>query len=300
LKSSNQQKQTKEFFESFSQKWSENAKTDRSDFVNIIKIRNQYVESICANFLKKNSKILDVGCGTGDLVISLLKNDYDAFGIDFAASMITEAKSEARKSNLPENKFIVSSFLDYEPETKFNLISANGFVEYISEKEFHQFIKKSYDYLDENGIIVFELRNRLFNVFSFNNYTKAEIELGEINNLLDECIAFNNAANLSELRNLKSKLTKNLHHHEQTKDKYASIAVDTRYQYSPSQIINLLQENNFNVMDLYPVHIHGITTGAKKVKPDIHTILSYYLLDQKDIHLQLIPQSSSFMICAKK
>lgn len=302
MDSSNQQKQTREFFETFAEQWSRNAKSNNADFVNIIKIRNNYVEEACKKYLQKNARTLDVGCGTGDLVISLNKIGYDSSGIDFTFSMIEQAKKDAKTAEIDTNKFTHISFFDYKPKSKFNLISANGFIEYISEKQFEEFIANSYDYLEKGGILVFESRNRIFNCFSFNTYTEAEIQLNEINNLLEECIIFNNAKDINQIlsSNFQPKITKNLEKHELTGDKYAHITVDVRYQYTPFQLIRILEKNGFSVLDLYPVHIHAITTGAKQKSPEVHTQLSYHLLEQKNLHLQLIPQSSSIMITARK
>src|SRR5882762_6869423 len=174
---SNQQKQTKEFFEKQAKIWYEHAKSESTKSVNVVKMRNQYVEKICSKLLKKHAKTLDVGCGVGDLVLSLLKNDYDAFGLDFSTSMIEQAKLDAKKSNLSTDRFFVSSFFEFEPKTKFDLISANGFIEYID---------RTYKFLEKNGLLVIESRNRLFNIFSFNKYTQAEIKLKQINYLLEE------------------------------------------------------------------------------------------------------------------
>ena len=75
---SDQQKQTKEFFEKYASVWNENAKSDSKTNVNVVGLRNQFVEDACSQYLEKNAKTLDVGCGTGDLVISLLRRRFDA------------------------------------------------------------------------------------------------------------------------------------------------------------------------------------------------------------------------------
>lgn len=297
-----QQEQTKRFFEQFAKQWSKNAKTDYQDHVNVVQIRNRIVIDSCTNYLANNSRTLDVGCGTGDLVISLLKLNYDSLGIDFSKSMIEEGKMDAKREKLDPERFIHVSFFDYKPKTKFDLISANGFIEYISEKDFEIFLDKSFDFLDKNGILIFESRNRLFNCFSFNSYTEAEIEIGEINNLLEECLIFNKATDKQDVISNRyiPKLRKNLDKHEFTKTKYANITVDVRYQYTPFQLIRKLEKKNYEVINLEPVHIHAMTTGAKEKHPEIHKNLSYYLLDHKDLHMQLMPQTSSFMISARK
>jgi len=235
-------------------------------------------------------------------VLSLLKKGFDSTGIDFAKSMIEKAKIDAKKSNLPEENFINSSIFDFNPNSTFDLISANGLIEYISEDELFNFIVKSFNLLNKNGILVVEARNRLFNCFSYNRYTNAEIEIGEMNNLLEECNVFASAKNKDEILggSFSSKIKKNLQSHESTGDKHVDVKVDVRYQYTPFQLMSILSERGFEIIDLYPIHIHCMNPGAKDKRPDIHTYLSYYLLEQNDMHMQLMPQTSSFMITCKK
>jgi len=137
----NQQKQTKEFFEKFSEEWKESAQSSTDDSVNMIKQRNNFVEFYSSK-IPSNSKILDVGCGVGDLVISLLKKGFDAYGLDFSSEMIKIAKDEATNSNLPSEHFHEISFFDFASGHYFELISANGFIEYISYSQLNDFLKK--------------------------------------------------------------------------------------------------------------------------------------------------------------
>ena len=49
---------------------------------------------------KKHSNILDIGCGTGDLVKKFVKKGYKVKGIDKAAAMIDKAKKNTQVVNL--------------------------------------------------------------------------------------------------------------------------------------------------------------------------------------------------------
>lgn len=302
MSTKNQQIQTKYFFNKFSRQWSINAKINSDSVVNVVKFRNTYVENIAKKFCKQKSKTLDVGCGTGDLVICLLKKNFDSIGIDFAPNMIKESIKIAQKHKFDESRFIKTSFFDFHPIERFDLISANGFIEYISEIETDKFLKKSYDLLNKKGILVFESRNRLFNTVSFNEYTIKEIKLGEIKHIIDECILFNKCKNIRDLLQQKfiTKIKKNFFNHTKTRNKILEINVSTRMQYTPFQLVHKLQKNKFQVLDFYPCHIHGITTGAKEIDSKIHTSTSNYLQNMKKIHLQLMPFTSSYMIAARK
>jgi len=297
LEYNRQQRQTKNFFEKFSRQWSRNAKTRSNSGVNVIKQRNDYVLKIASHFLSKGRKALDVGCGTGDLTIQLLEKGFDAYGIDFASSMIKRAISEAYRKKFSQDRFEVRSFFEYSIDEKFDLISANGFIEYISEKQLDQFIRMCNKFLKYNGLLVFSSRNRLFNVFSFNNYSLAEIKIKHLTYLIEECILFNKIKTFNELLRTKyvPRISRNLQTHDDT-----GFHIDTRYQYTPCQVINKLKKHGFKTIDIVPIHIHVFTTGARSRLPKIHDFVSNSVQDKPVANLQLLPQSSSFMITARK
>jgi SAM-dependent methyltransferase len=296
LQLSKQQKQTKTFFDKVSDQWSHNAHLKSDKILNVIKQRNQYVIDVSRKFLSKKSKILDVGCGSGELVIDLLKLGFDAEGIDFSESMIKKAKRQAMKNKVEKNKFIYDSFFDHSFNSKFDLICANGFIEYISEDQLKQFLKKTHNLLSKNGILIINSRNRLFNIFSYNDYTKDEIKNGNLNSLVEECIVFNSGKSLNSiLKNKPSKIKSNLKKHTKT-----GIDVDARFQYTPFQIFEKLGKNHFKSFDIFPIHIHIFTTRSRKDFPNLHNQVSNFVQNKKSNKLTFIPQSSSFMISARK
>ena len=58
-------------------------------------------EKIMFNFLEKysepNSKLLDIGCGTGDISREIEKKGYNVTGIDFSSTAIDIAKKKRIK-----------------------------------------------------------------------------------------------------------------------------------------------------------------------------------------------------------
>ena len=113
MEKTNQQKQVKQVFENHADKWFRKATQNKKNAVNMIKQRNNYVEKLAKKTAQKKSKLLDVGCGTGDLVISLRKSNFDAFGIDFAESMIKKANSRSKNLKNEQKIFEAISFFDY-------------------------------------------------------------------------------------------------------------------------------------------------------------------------------------------
>lgn len=76
--------------------------------------------------------------------------------------------------------------------------------------------------------------------------------------------------------------------------------MNTRYQYTPFQLFTLLKKYGFEILNISPVHIHGITPSGKTIDPKLHTLLSNFLHTQLHLNFQLLTQSSSFMIEARK
>lgn len=124
-----------------------------------------YVENDRINFEKnttlpllnnKKSKILDVGCGTGDFVNSLHNNDNIIVkGADISDKMIKLAKKK-----YPNNEFIKKNCSDslnfYDEE--FNVITCFYFtIYYFSNKE--QFIKNCFKWLKPGGYLILHLVN---------------------------------------------------------------------------------------------------------------------------------------------
>lgn len=125
-------------------------------------IENSEIESrrlatnaaILENILeRKPKKVLDIGCGEGWLVNTLVKHKIHATGVDAVADLIKNAKSKGK------GKFKVASYaeltegipLKNEP---FDLISIN-FALFENQKT-AQLIKKLPHYLAKDGVIVIQ------------------------------------------------------------------------------------------------------------------------------------------------
>ena len=75
------------------------------------------------NFSKK--KILDLGCGKGQLYLALKKKykEFNYTGIDFDERLIKEAKSY-----FPETVFLKKNFIKYKDKNKYDIIVMWGFL----------------------------------------------------------------------------------------------------------------------------------------------------------------------------
>ena len=294
---SKQQSEAYDYFNKNATEWGMKLKSKLETEVNIIRQRNDYVASL---FNPKNKKgnFLDVGCGTGELVVEAASKFKKAVGIDFAESMINSAHKNIEGSRFENIEFIRDSIFDHKFNEKFELISANGFIEYISDDELVEFLRIAFEILDENGLLVLSSRNRLFNLFSLNEYTELEIKHGNVEMLLKESILFSGSKNLSEVLNYDT--TKNFIAQDFDYHPYTGIDVKKRFQYTPLQMMNILEKNNFKAEQIFPIHIHGVIPAFKNKYPEAHFYISNFLHNFSENNPALIPNSSSFMICASK
>lgn len=287
-----QQNETYNFFKKDAQHWGEKAKNVEENVVNIIKQRNDYVLSVAQE--KDNGKSLDVGCGTGELACELSKRGFDACGLDFAEEMITIAKENGK--DLPV-EFVCDSIFDFNMGREtYDLISANGFIEYISFDQMKTFFDDVYKALKKDGDFIFGSRNRLFNAFSCNKYTEDEIKNNTISNLLRESIQYSMIEDVSEL-----KITEFVsYQHEDHTHENTGIMVTTRFQYTPLQIMDILQKTGFKIVDIYPIHYHAFAPKFKGNHMEMHSFIANEVQKVSDKAYSLIPNASSFMLHAVK
>ncbi len=291
-----QQAEALKYFKEHAQNWKQKADISQKEGVNVIKQRNDYVLKVVDE--RDNSRlVLDVGCGTGNLVCELARKNIQAIGVDFAKEMIDLAKENAQQLNLEKARFECCSVFDYpfEPD-QYDLISANGFIEYISYDELGKFLKISLKALKSGGSLVLGSRNRLFNLFSLNKFTEEEISENNLKLLLLEAIQIVKSDNIKDLIDFKTAPLQN----EGKEHQPTGIEVSTRFQFTPVQLINLLKNSGFEPVEIFPIHIHGLVPKLKDKYPEVHRDISNLLQSYAQDNMSLIPQSSSFMIHVKK
>lgn len=295
-----QQKETLTYFKNFAKDWKEKATGQKLFKVNVINQRNGFVLEVIKS-RPSNTTTLDVGCGTGELVHETAKLNIHAIGVDFSSEMIELAKETATKENINNTEFVCASIYDYVIDNgSVDVISANGFLEYISYEQFDQFLTKSYEMLKNDGALVLGSRNRLYNIFSLNEYTLNEITSNNIEGLYQEAICLSTLTHPSELLKIKAVPLES----PDAKHGYTGIDVSTRFQFTPAQLVQMLDAKGFKVEALCPVHIHGTSpayaSSHKEIHYNISNLLSQVSNEEKESRYKLIPNASSFMIHAVK
>src|SRR5271170_6747455 len=136
-----QQGQTLNYFRSAASDW-QNQSVNASGGYEVIEGRNRAVTDVVGQ-TENAKRFLDVGCGTGQLVIKIAQHGLEAEGIDFAEEMVVQCEANARSAGISA-RFRCASFFETEfDEQTYDVISAQGFIEYISPDETDEFLRRS-------------------------------------------------------------------------------------------------------------------------------------------------------------
>jgi len=143
------------------------------------------------NFKIHGSHILDVGCGTGLIAEYLNKNKYQISidGIDISHEMIEKAQTR----NFYNNLKVVDVFDINKPQAKkYDFIISVGM--FTHNHVGPTAIENILNYLDENGVFVFTVRNSYEEKTDFYNYI---VELSK-RGLIKKCQTIENQNYINE------------------------------------------------------------------------------------------------------
>ncbi|MFC0778655.1 class I SAM-dependent methyltransferase [Flavobacterium sp. HJSW_4] len=112
---------------------------------------NETYDFICGSLYKTGSKVLEIGCGPGNITKYLLSRrpDLDIFGIDIAPNMI----DLAARSNPTASFAVMDSRNIGQLQTKYDAIVCGFCLPYLSQEDSGNLIRDCYDLLNENGLI---------------------------------------------------------------------------------------------------------------------------------------------------
>ncbi|MEK7565168.1 MAG: class I SAM-dependent methyltransferase [Patescibacteria group bacterium] len=123
-----------------------------------VKISPNFLDEILNHInLKENSKILDVGSGTGDLVIKLAKKGFQSTGLDISDVALSKAKNKAleeKVENLTNFIEFDADISDYKniPNSPFDLITCKLVFPFIKNRIL--FLKNIKNILARDGYFI--------------------------------------------------------------------------------------------------------------------------------------------------
>lgn len=119
--------------------------------------------------LEENARVLEVGCGIGELTASFQSQGINCLGIDQSAKMVALARERIHEKGLPINCVEQADLYAFEPKHLFDAVIANGVIPYYKDQK--SFIIKLMSYVKPGGVIAITHRNALFNLACFNKGT---------------------------------------------------------------------------------------------------------------------------------
>jgi 2-polyprenyl-3-methyl-5-hydroxy-6-metoxy-1,4-benzoquinol methylase len=290
-----QQDQTLAYFRSSAESWQEKAAGERPEYP-VIAARHHAVTHLYREF--GYQRLLDIGCGTGQLAIEAAADGLSALGVDFAQEMIDQCNANKAAAGSAA-EFLCASALDLPADIgSCDILSAQGFIEYISLDDLTAFLRTCRELLVPGGMLALGSRNRLFNVVSLNAFTDIEETLGELNHLRREAEAIQGAPSQSDALLAISqfqRIQKQAEEHPGT-----GISVTTRYQFSPGDLATRVREAGFEPMRLYPVHYHALPVPMTAEHPKLHTSIASAVEAIDYPNHRILPRCSTFVMAARR
>jgi len=269
-------KESIKFWDDVAEEWRERAYAKDKNFSIFpsAEVRNSVlVNNMKDRFLPSNS-ILDVGCADGELIIELKKAGFQYLhGIDNSYEMINVAKDRYAQAYGDDNSGVNFSVVDadiLETNNTYDIITAIGLIEYLEDRL--GFFKNIHKQLSLSGTAFIESRNRLFNVFSANEYTK---RTDDLNDLIDEVNYFQNATDVMEFQtavvDFLSDLGENLPELTETVEEksFKSYPFDLP-QFTPKELEAELNESGFVVRNFHFYHAHIFPPSFGQSMPHLY------------------------------
>lgn len=136
----------KETFET----WNNIASLYQEKFMDLDLYNDSY-DYICNVIEKPKAKLLEIGCGPGNITKYLLdkRPDFNVFGIDIAPNMIALAK----QNNPTANFAVMDSREIHKLEEQYDGVIVGFCLPYLSQEESDTLISNSYEVLQDKGLI---------------------------------------------------------------------------------------------------------------------------------------------------
>lgn len=283
-----QKRVTKEFFNQVSSEWFERTYDPKGDYLKfpVNKLRKDVTLLEIDNLkIKKGSKSLDIGCGTGQMVLDLLRRGYKASGVDIATGMIDEANKNIKQldieTNQSSNIFSVSDLSDIKNDEEYDFVTGLGLLEYLeTDKELFSVLK---NITKDNGYVLVECRNKFFNLFTGNDYTLNILKNNKGSRLLKDFI---DAQRFSpnKITDVQKKLgdiyikianaLKDIKYkdNKKTYSKYPKLM--NRRQHSPQELEASAKKYGFSLEYIVYYHLHPFPPVYERDFPQVYNLIS--------------------------
>jgi len=113
----------------------------------------QFIKQNADNYFKPTDRILDIGCGPGDITLELARKTKEVFATDISEGMIEAATQKADERNYKNIQFIRTDLSDnsFQPYS-FDVITAFNMLQYVPDKKI--LIGKIFELLKPQGLFL--------------------------------------------------------------------------------------------------------------------------------------------------
>lgn len=119
-------------FEEWAKRYDNDVKNDKSIFLKYNDVLDFVVE---ISNVKKGNLVLDIGTGTGNLLLKFLKNGAFVIGLDPSKNMLDEAKKKVKNYEKVEFILIEEPFLNIPfPDNYFDVVSSTYAFHHVSHE----------------------------------------------------------------------------------------------------------------------------------------------------------------------
>src|SRR5690349_8022592 len=122
--------------------------------------RQFYIEEMIRRHASPGARILDVGCGPGELVLSLLDQGYDARGVDISDGMVREARELLNNRGYASQPRVAVGDIEKIgfDDDSFEVVVASGVLEY--QRKDDTALREIYRVLRPGGLVAINITNR--------------------------------------------------------------------------------------------------------------------------------------------
>ncbi len=140
------------------------------------KLEPRFKEIVKYLKIKKRMKVLDIGCGRGEMVIHASKKGSDSIGIDYSRESIMLANIAKRKQPFEIQKKIEFKIMDAKKlsfsDSTFDMVILTDVVEHLYQEELKIVFKEIKRVLKNTGsVIIHTAPNKLFNDIFYRFYS---------------------------------------------------------------------------------------------------------------------------------
>jgi 2-polyprenyl-3-methyl-5-hydroxy-6-metoxy-1,4-benzoquinol methylase len=228
--------------------------------------------------MRAGSRLVDLGCGGGQLCVHAATLGWRALGVDVAPAMIDEARSSAGDLEL---EWLVAPYdATGLPDGRFDAGTALGLIEYLDDDD--ALLAEAARLIRPGGRFAVSCRNRLYNLMSANEYTEAESDAPR---LLAELRALLAGTGAEELHALAESLQAaadelgtaaeadrslpppDLHDHVRAFQR-------GRRQHTPRELEGAAERNGLRSIETLALHPHPLPPALEPLAPRLYNRLA--------------------------